>query len=53
VPGYVPATVVSNVQTALSTYINALGLGADVVLSELVAIAQGVPGVSEVDLSSV
>jgi len=52
VPGYVPATVVTNVQTALSTYINALGLGANVVLSELVAIAQDVPGVSEVDLSS-
>jgi uncharacterized phage protein gp47/JayE len=52
VPGYVPATVVTNVQTALSVYINALGLGANVVLSELVAIAQDVPGVSEVDLSS-
>jgi hypothetical protein len=52
VPGYVPATVVTNVQTALSTYINALGLGADVILSEVVAIAQDVPGVSEVDLSS-
>jgi uncharacterized phage protein gp47/JayE len=52
VPGYVPATVVTNVQTALSTYINSLGLGANLVLSELVAIAQDVPGVSEVDLSS-
>jgi uncharacterized phage protein gp47/JayE len=52
VPGYVPATVVANVQTALTDYINALGLGAVVVLSELVAIAQDVPGVSEVDLSS-
>jgi hypothetical protein len=52
VPGYVPATVVTNVQTALSIYINALGLGANIVLSELVAIAQDVPGVSEVDLTS-
>jgi len=52
VPGYVPATVVSNVQTALTVYINSLGLGAIVVLSEIVAIAQTVPGVSEVDLSS-
>jgi uncharacterized phage protein gp47/JayE len=52
VPGYVSGTVVSNVQTALSTYINALGLGADIVLSELVAIVQDVPGVSEVDLTS-
>jgi len=52
VPGYVPTTVVTNVQTALSTYINSLGLGANVVLSELVSIAQNVPGVSEVDLTS-
>ena len=52
VPGYVPATVVSNVQTALTVYINSLGLGAIVVFSEIVAIAQTVPGVSEVDLSS-
>lgn len=52
IPGYVPATVVSNVETALTNYINALGLGANIVLSELVAIAQDVPGVSEVDLTS-
>jgi uncharacterized phage protein gp47/JayE len=52
VPGYVPATVVSNVSTALSVYIDGLGLGADVVLSELVAIMQNVPGIAEVDLSS-
>lgn len=52
IPGYVPSTVVSNVETALTNYINALGLGADVVLSELVAITQDVPGVSEVDLST-
>jgi len=52
VPGYVPTTVVNNVSTALSNYINNLGLGAVIVLSELVSIAQAVPGVSEVDLSS-
>ena len=52
VPGYVPATVQTNVSTALSTYIDALGLGANIVLSELVAIAQDVPGVAEVDLTS-
>ena len=52
IPGYVPATVVSNVQTALTNYINGLGLGAVVVLSEIVAIAQNVAGVSEVDLST-
>lgn len=52
IPGYVPATVVSNVQTALTIYINGLGLGAIVVLSELVSIAQDIAGVAEVDLST-
>ena len=52
VPGFVPSTVVANVQTALTNYINGLGLGAVLVLSELVTIIQDVPGVSEVDLSS-
>lgn len=52
VPGYVPATVVTNVETALTDYINGLELGAVITLSELVAIMQDVPGVSEVDLST-
>lgn len=52
IPGFVPATVVSNVQTALSNYINGLGLGAVVILSELVTIMQEVSGVAEVDLST-
>ena len=52
VPGFVPATVISNVQTALTTYINGLGLGAVIILSEVVAVIQDVAGVSEVDLST-
>lgn len=52
VPGYVPATVVTNVNTALSDYINNLGLGAVIILSEIAAIIQEVPGVAEVDLST-
>lgn len=52
VPGFVPATVTGNVQTALSNYIDGLGLGAVLVLSELVAVMQGVAGVSEVDLTT-
>lgn len=52
VPGYVPSSVVANVETALTNYINGLGLGAVLILSELVAIMQTVAGVSEVDLSS-
>ena len=52
VPGYVPATVITNVVTALSNYINNLGLGAVLILSELVTVMQAVPGVDEVDLST-
>ena len=52
VPGFIPASVITNVQTALSTYIDGLGLGAIIILSELVAVMTAVPGVSEVDLSS-
>lgn len=52
IPGFVPSTVVANVETALTNFINSLGLGAVLVLSELAATAQAVPGVSEVDLSS-
>jgi|SRR5579864_7337289 len=52
VPGFVPSTVVANVETALTDNINALGLGAVLILSEIVAIIQDVPGVDEVDLTS-
>ncbi len=52
VPGFIPASVVTNVQTALSDYINNLGLGAVLILSELVTVMTAVPGVGEVDLSS-
>lgn len=52
VPGYVGNTVVANVQTALTNYINGLNLGAVLTLSELVAVMQNVPGVDEVDLST-
>lgn len=52
VPGFVPATVAANVQTALTNYINGLNLGAVITLSELVVVMQDTPGVSEVDLST-
>lgn len=52
VPGYVPTSVTAQANTNLSTYINGLGLGADIVLSELVSIIQDTPGVAEVDLTS-
>lgn len=52
VPGYVASTVVANIQTNLTTYINSLDLGAVITLSELVVIMQNTPGVGEVDLST-
>lgn len=52
VPGYIPATVATNTATAISQYINGLGLGAVIALSDLVAIAENVPGVAIVDLST-
>ena len=52
IPGYVGASVVDNVETALTNYINALGLGASIPLSEVVTVIQEVAGVSDVDLSS-
>jgi len=52
VPGFIPASVITNVQTALSTYIDGLGLGAVIILSELVSVMTEVPGVGEVDLDS-
>lgn len=52
VPGFVGASVVSSVQTALTNYINGLGLGASIPLSEVVTVIQDVAGVSDVDLST-
>lgn len=51
-PGYVPATVVTNIQSSLSTYINGLGLGAVIDLSDVVVVEELVAGVDQVDLST-
>lgn len=51
-PGYIPPNVVANVQTNLTTYLNALGLGVNIDLSDLVVVIEGTPGVDEVDLST-
>jgi uncharacterized phage protein gp47/JayE len=51
-PGYVAATVQANVQTALSNYINGLGLGAIIDLSDIVVVSELVPGVDQVNLST-
>jgi uncharacterized phage protein gp47/JayE len=46
--GYVHATVASAVQTALTSYINTLGLGNSLFYTRLGLVAYGVPGVTEV-----
>jgi len=51
-PGFVPATVAANVQTNLTVFINALGLGAVIDLSDLVVVIEGTPGVDQVDIST-
>jgi uncharacterized phage protein gp47/JayE len=51
-PGYVAATVVTNVQTALTNYINNLGLGAIIDLSDIVTQTELVAGVDAVNLST-
>lgn len=53
VPGYVASSVVANIQTALTTYVNSLGLGASIPLSGIVDVTQDVPGVLQVDLNTV
>lgn len=51
-PGYVPASVVAAVQTNLTVYLNGLGLGVNIDLSDLVVVIELTPGVDEVDLST-
>lgn len=51
-PGFNAGTVITNVQTNLTTYLNALGLGPNIDLSDLVVVIEGTPGVDEVDLST-
>jgi hypothetical protein len=51
-PGFISANVVTDVQTALSLYINGLGLGAVIDLSDVVVIEELVPGVDAVLIDS-
>ena len=51
-PGFNSASVVTNVQSNLSIYLDALGLGVNIDLSDLVVVIEGTPGVDEVDLST-
>jgi len=51
-PGYVPATVISAVQTNLTIYLNSLGLGAVIDLSDLVVVIEATPGVDAIALDT-
>lgn len=49
--GYDPQSVEAQVQSALTGYVNTLGIGSDVLRSGLIAAAMGVPGVINVVLT--
>lgn len=51
-PGYISGTVVANVQTNLTVYLNGLGLGAVIDLSDLVVVIEATPGVDSVNLTT-
>jgi hypothetical protein len=50
-PGWNPATVATAVGAAISEYVNALGIGEDVILAEIIARAMAVAGVYDIALS--
>jgi len=50
--GYNQATVATNVKTALAAYVNALGIGNDVVFAEMVERAMGVEGMYDIVITA-
>lgn len=52
IPGYQTSTVTSAVQTAISTYINNLGLGDNIDKSDIVFAIEDVDGVDQVNLDT-
>lgn len=51
-PGSVPASEISNIQTAVSEFIGGLGLGDSIDKSDIVAVIEGVDSVDAVDLNT-
>ena len=51
-PGNIPANVILDVQTALSNYINVLGLGDSIDKSDIVSVIEGVTSVDQVNLNT-
>lgn len=50
--GFTVAQLATAVQVAVETYVNALGIGADVVLAEVIASIMALPGVADVQIVS-
>lgn len=50
--GAIDDDTVTAVKDALQAYVNGLGIGADVVIAELIAAAMGVPGVTDAIINS-
>ena len=50
--GYVQADVAGQVRTAIASYVNALGIGNDVVVSEIIERAMGVPGMFDIQVTA-
>ena len=46
--GFTVSQLASPVQVAIETYVNALGIGADVILAEVIATVMALPGVADV-----
>ena len=51
-PGNTGATEINNIQTAITQFINALGLGDSINRSDIVGVIEDVPSVDAVDLST-
>lgn len=50
--GFTVAQLTAAVQVAVETYVNALGIGADVVLAEVIATIMALPGVADTQIIS-
>jgi hypothetical protein len=50
--GYLQATVIANVESAILAYVNGLGIGEPLIRSELIAVIMAVTGVYDVNLTT-
>lgn len=50
--GTVESDLVSSVKDVVQKYVNGLGIGADVILAEIIAAVMGIPGITDVRMNS-